>query len=69
MLDTVDFNHVQHISFTQSSLTDTVSVIEWITIPPDVVLPFSYIRGRFVYCPLLRVQLIGRGAFGGYGRG
>ncbi|WP_204899063.1 hypothetical protein, partial [Pseudoflavonifractor capillosus] len=24
--------------------------------PPDVVLPFSYIRGRFVYCPLLRVQ-------------
>lgn len=27
MLDTVDFNHVQHISFTQSCLTDAVSVI------------------------------------------
>ena len=27
MLDTVDFNHVQHISFTQSRLTDAVSVI------------------------------------------
>lgn len=27
MLDTVDFNHVQHISFTQSHLTDAVSVI------------------------------------------
>ena len=24
--------------------------------PLDVVLPFSYIRGRFVYCPLLLVQ-------------
>lgn len=27
MLDTVDFNHVRHISFTQSRLTDAVSVI------------------------------------------
>lgn len=27
MLDTVDFNHVQHISFTQSRLTGAVSVI------------------------------------------
>lgn len=27
MLVTVDFNHVQHISFTQSRLTDAVSVI------------------------------------------
>ena len=27
MLDTVDLNHVQHISFTQSLLTDAVSVI------------------------------------------
>lgn len=27
MLDTVGFNHVQHISFTQSRLTDAVSVI------------------------------------------
>ena len=27
MLDMVDFNHVQHISFTQSRLTDAVSVI------------------------------------------
>ena len=27
MLDTVDFNHVQRISFTQSRLTDAVSVI------------------------------------------
>jgi len=24
-----------------------------IIIPPDVVLPFSYIRGLFVYCPFL----------------
>lgn len=24
--------------------------------PPDVVLPFSYIRGRFVYCPFLLVR-------------
>ena len=24
--------------------------------PLDVVLPFSYIRGRFVYCPFLLVQ-------------
>ena len=24
--------------------------------PPDVVLPFSYIRGRFVYCPFFLVQ-------------
>lgn len=27
MLDTVEINHVQHISFTQSRLTDAVSVI------------------------------------------
>lgn len=27
MLDTVKINHVQHISFTQSRLTDAVSVI------------------------------------------
>lgn len=27
MLDTVKINHVQHISFTQSLLTDAVSVI------------------------------------------
>ena len=27
-----------------------------ITIPPDVVLLFSYIRGLFVYCPFLRVR-------------
>lgn len=27
MLATVDFNHVRHISFTQSRLTDAVSVI------------------------------------------
>ena len=24
-----------------------------INYPPDVVLSFSYIRGRFVYCPFL----------------
>lgn len=27
MLDTVKINHVQHVSFTQSRLTDAVSVI------------------------------------------
>ena len=27
MLDTVEINHVQHISFAQSRLTDAVSVI------------------------------------------
>lgn len=26
--------------------------------PLDVVLPFSYIRGRFVYCPFFLVQFI-----------
>ena len=25
-------------------------------IPPDVVLLFSYIRGRFVYCPISRIR-------------
>ena len=29
-----------------------------ITIPPDVVLLFSYIRGLFVYCPFLLVRFI-----------
>lgn len=28
--------------------------------PLDVVLPFSYIRGRFVYCPFFLVQFIFR---------
>lgn len=45
MLDTVDFNHVQHISFTQSLLTDAVSVIlsELLSYehPPNVRVPFA----------------------------
>ena len=44
MLDTVDFNHVQHISFTQSRLTDAVSVIlsELLSYehPPNVIVFF-----------------------------
>lgn len=46
MLDTVDFNHVQHISFTQSLLTDAVSVIlsELLSYehPPNVGGLFSF---------------------------
>ena len=48
MLDTVKINHVQHISFTQSRLTDAVSVIlsellsyEHSSKQPVSFLPFS----------------------------
>ena len=51
MLDTVDFNHVQHISFTQSRLTDAVSVIlsELLSYehPPKPVVCFSPYKGSF----------------------
>lgn len=50
MLDTVGFNHVQHISFTQSRLTDAVSVIlsELLSYehPPNDPLLFSCRRGQ-----------------------
>ena len=53
MLDTVDFNHVQHISFTQSLLTDAVSVIlsELLSYehPPNDRRPFSV---SFTLCVL-----------------
>ena len=44
MLDTVKINHVQHISFTQSRLTDAVSVIL------SELLSYEHpskVRGRF----------------------
>lgn len=58
MLDTVDFNHVQHISFTQSRLTDAISVIlsellsyEHPPIPPEFfVHQKSIILSRRVRC-------------------
>lgn len=53
MLDTVDFNHVQHISFTQSLLTDAVSVIlsELLSYehPPNAEERFGCYRGK-AYC-------------------
>lgn len=52
MLDTVDFNHVQHISFTQSLLTDAVSVIlsELLSYehPPNTAELFFYPVTRFL---------------------
>ena len=46
MLDTVEINHVQHISFAQSRLTDAVSVIlsELLSYehPPNPTGGFSY---------------------------
>ena len=50
MLDTVKINHVQHISFTQSRLTDAVSVIL------SELLSYEHpskLRGIF-YCLFLR---------------
>ena len=55
MLDTVKINHVQHISFTQSRLTDAVSVIlsellsyEHPSKPRAVVLSYSCITGSYL---------------------
>ena len=44
MLDTVKINHVQHISFTQSRLTDAVSVIlsELLSYEHPSNLPFVF---------------------------
>lgn len=58
MLDTVDFNHVQHISFTQSRLTDAVSVIL------SELLSYEHpskLRGIF-YCCFPGRQCAGGGA-------
>ena len=47
MLDTVKINHVQHISFTQSRLTDAVSVIL------SELLSYEHpskVRGIFLLC-------------------
>lgn len=52
MLDTVKINHVQHISFTQSRLTDAVSVIL------NGLLSYEHpskVRGIFVR-PVLRAE-------------
>ena len=53
MLDTVKINHVQHISFTQSRLTDAVSVIlsELLSYehPSKVRRDFSRMNGRSDY--------------------
>lgn len=53
MLDTVKINHVQHISFTQSRLTDAVSVIlsellsyEHPSKRPGIFLP--YFTGKYI---------------------
>lgn len=55
MLDTVDFNHVQHISFTQSRLTDAVSVIlsELLSYehPPNGRLSFFWVSPPLVAPP------------------
>ena len=51
MLDTVKINHVQHISFTQSRLTDAVSVIL------SELLSYEHpskIRGLFISFPFFR---------------
>ena len=48
MLDTVKINHVQHISFTQSRLTDAVSVIL------SELLSYEHpsnAQGRFYFVP------------------
>lgn len=49
MLDTVKINHVQHISFTQSRLTDAVSVIL------SELLSYEHPSkaGGFLFLPLL----------------
>lgn len=50
MLDTVKINHVQHISFTQSRLTDAVSVIL------SELLSYEHPsngRGLFIYALLI----------------
>lgn len=45
MLDTVKINHVQHISFTQSRLTDAVSVIL------SELLSYEHpSKGRGIFC-------------------
>ena len=51
MLDTVKINHVQHISFTQSRLTDAVSVIL------SELLSYEHpskLTGDFLYCVIRR---------------
>ena len=66
MLDTVDFNHVQHISFTQSLLTDAVSVIlsELLSYehPPNAAGALSYLLPKgiclFIMWSRSRSQLI-----------
>ena len=54
MLDTVKINHVQHISFTQSRLTDAVSVIlsellsyEHPSKPRDMIVPEQSLHRLF----------------------
>ena len=57
MLDTVKINHVQHISFTQSRLTDAVSVIL------NGLLSYEHPpkhRGRFVPCRDDPCRIFGR---------
>ena len=56
MLDTVDFNHVQHISFTQSRLTDAVSVIL------SELLSYEHpsnVRGVFFAAQFLSIAICG----------
>ena len=56
MLDTVDFNHVQHISFTQSRLTDAVSVIL------SELLSYEHpsnVRGVFFVAQFLSIAICG----------
>ena len=57
MLDTVKINHVQHISFTQSRLTDAVSVIL------SELLSYEHPpKGREFFCPEVVRRRAPRGA-------
>lgn len=54
MLDTVKINHVQHISFTQSRLTDAVSVIL------SELLSYEHpSKGAGVFLPVIEYPTIG----------
>ena len=65
MLDTVKINHVQHISFTQSRLTDAVSVIlsELLSYEHPSKRHSRFLAGGFIQLSgqLCRVELTGSG--------
>lgn len=62
MLDTVKINHVQHISFTQSRLTDAVSVIlsELLSYEHPSKSPglFALYAAWSIFCPSLTSSIV-----------